>query len=206
MAWRSSETRDPTCISCTVKQILYHWAPRKTSEISLFLIFIYLSVLALCCSTWTRSCEIWDLVPLSRDQTRAPFIGSTESQPLDHQGSSWWKFHCRSWSIFLVLFCLFQQEWGVSGEGWVNMLGLMLTVTSCLYGKANFTMKFWFSRRGFYFGKFLLSFSIIFFFGIFLNEEIRQANNGNDGHLKHHIWNKLQIFNQYRNIGIHWLS
>ena len=105
-----------------------------------FLIFIYLSALGLCCSMWTLSCDIWDLVPMSRDQTRAPFIRSTEPQPLDHQGSSWWKYHCRSWSLFLVLFCLFQQEWGVSGEGWVNMLGLMLTVTSCLYGKANFTL------------------------------------------------------------------
>ena len=37
------------------------------------------------CSMWTLSCSMWD--SLTRDRTRAPCIGSAESQPLDHQGS-----------------------------------------------------------------------------------------------------------------------
>ena len=31
--------------------------------------------------------SMWDLSSLTRDQTRAPCIGSAESSPLDHQGS-----------------------------------------------------------------------------------------------------------------------
>ena len=33
------------------------------------------------------SCSVWDLVPQTRDQTHALCIGSTESYPLDRQGS-----------------------------------------------------------------------------------------------------------------------
>ena len=32
--------------------------------------------------------RMWDLISLTRDRTRAPCIGSVESHPLDHQGSS----------------------------------------------------------------------------------------------------------------------
>ena len=32
-------------------------------------------------------CGTWDLSSPNRDQTCAPYIGSVESQPLDHQGS-----------------------------------------------------------------------------------------------------------------------
>ena len=31
-------------------------------------------------------CSIWDISSSTRDRTRAPYIGSAESQPLDHQG------------------------------------------------------------------------------------------------------------------------
>ena len=37
-------------------------------------------------------CGIWDLSSLTRDETHAPCIGSMESEPLGHQGSSLWGF------------------------------------------------------------------------------------------------------------------
>ena len=38
------------------------------------------------CSMWTLSCSIWSS-SLTRDQTQPPCIGTTESQPLDQEGS-----------------------------------------------------------------------------------------------------------------------
>ena len=55
---------------------------------------LHCSMLDLHCSMWDLHCDMWDLQlqhvgssSLTRDSTRAPCIGSTESQPLDHQGS-----------------------------------------------------------------------------------------------------------------------
>ena len=45
-----------------------------------FFIFIYLFILAV-------TCGMWDPSSLTGDRTRAPCIGSAESQPLDHKGS-----------------------------------------------------------------------------------------------------------------------
>lgn len=58
-----------------------HCHPQKLQTLLLFLLTcIYLAVQGL-------SGGVWDPVPLPRDQGWAPSIGSTESQPLDRQGS-----------------------------------------------------------------------------------------------------------------------
>ena len=95
---------------------LTQWDPFQTSDLwnpkminsfcFLFvLLFIYFILAAPClsCGTWDLCCGMQDLFvetcgllscgmhegssSLTRDRTRAPCIGSTESYPLDHQGS-----------------------------------------------------------------------------------------------------------------------
>ena len=58
----------------------------KTSRVgtwtTFFLIFIFLAALQ----------GLWDLSSPTRDGTQAPCSGSSESQPLDRQGSPWTTF------------------------------------------------------------------------------------------------------------------
>ena len=48
-----------------------------------------LKFLFVCLATLDLSCSMWDLTSLTRDQTWAPSIGSTESSSLGHQQSPW---------------------------------------------------------------------------------------------------------------------
>ena len=52
--------------------------------------FLVVACGLLSCTTWTFSCSMHEgSSSLTRDQTWAPCIGSSESYPLDHQGSPW---------------------------------------------------------------------------------------------------------------------
>ena len=58
------------------------------------LLFIWLhQVLAVTCRDFFRcgigtlSCSTWDLISLTKDGNWAPCVGSTEFQPVNHQGS-----------------------------------------------------------------------------------------------------------------------
>ena len=81
---------------------LNHWSPQQKQVISLF---IYLAAVGLNCSLQDLHCPMQDAFfggrgqhensqlhcvifsSLVRDETQTPCIGSSESQPLDHQGS-----------------------------------------------------------------------------------------------------------------------
>ena len=57
---------------------------------------------------------MWDLNSPTRDQTRVPHSGSTESYPLDHQGSP---RHSRFNSLNTYLLCIYSIPGTVLGTG-----------------------------------------------------------------------------------------
>ena len=78
----SFQPRDGTCVSCIScigSQILYHFS-HLGSPLGIY-VCIYTYLLA-------AQGSMWDLSSLTRDQTHTPSSGSTESWPLDLQGSS----------------------------------------------------------------------------------------------------------------------
>ena len=115
---------------------LHTWIRQTKSLHTLFEIFIYLTRPSLSCSTQDPQAPLWQepqlwhggSSSLTRDGTQAPCIGSTESQPLDHQGippcahlklplSSQARIHSCKWQIRLGNFLwschllLFPYSW-----------------------------------------------------------------------------------------------
>ena len=52
-----------------------------------------------CCDMHTLGCIIWDLVPWAAMEPRLPCIGCSESQPLDHNGSSRFEYYNQFHSV-----------------------------------------------------------------------------------------------------------